>query len=119
MNDRACKAIILGLLAWVGSSISSAQTYPSKALRIVVPIAPGGSTDLVGRLVAQRFSEQMGVQAYVDNRPGAGATIGTELVAKSPPDGYTLLTIAVESPSIRACANCRTTRFATSPASGK
>jgi tripartite-type tricarboxylate transporter receptor subunit TctC len=104
MSDRAWSAVFLGLLAWTCSSVSSAQNYPSKPLRIVVPIAPGGSTDMVGRLVAQRFSEQMGVQAYVDNRPGAGATIGTELVAKSPPDGYTLLTIAVEftiNPNLR------------------
>jgi tripartite-type tricarboxylate transporter receptor subunit TctC len=81
-----------------------AQTYPAKAIRIVVPIAPGGSTDMVGRLMGQRLSEQMGVPVYVDNRPGAGATIGSELVAKAPPDGYTLLTIAVEftiNPNLR------------------
>jgi tripartite-type tricarboxylate transporter receptor subunit TctC len=81
-----------------------AQTYPSKTIRVIVPIAPGGSTDIVGRLLAQRLSEQMGVTMIVDNRPGAGAVIGTELVAKSPPDGYTLLEIAVEftiNPALR------------------
>jgi tripartite-type tricarboxylate transporter receptor subunit TctC len=88
----------------LGCSAAQAQSYPAKPIRIVVPIAPGGSTDMVGRLVGQRLSEQMGVQAYVDNRAGAGATIGTELVAKAPADGYTLLTIAVEftiNPSLR------------------
>src|SRR5687767_11784460 len=81
-----------------------AQTYPSKTIRVIVPIASGGSTDIVGRLLAQRLSEQMGVTVIVDNRPGAGAVIGTELVAKSPPDGYTLLEIAVEftiNPALR------------------
>lgn len=83
---------------------AGAQAYPNKPVRIVVPIAPGGSTDMVGRLMAQRLSEQMGVSMYVDNRPGAGAVIGTELVAKAPADGYTLLAIAVEftiNPSLR------------------
>jgi tripartite-type tricarboxylate transporter receptor subunit TctC len=73
-----------------------AQSYPSKSIRLIVPIAPGGSTDIVGRLFAQRLSEQMGQTIIVDNRAGAGSTIGTELVAKSPPDGYTLMNVAVE-----------------------
>lgn len=82
----------------------NAQTYPSKPIRVIVPIGPGGSTDIVGRILAQRLSEQMGVTMIVDNRPGAGAVIGTEFVAKSPPDGYTLLEIAVEftiNPALR------------------
>jgi tripartite-type tricarboxylate transporter receptor subunit TctC len=73
-----------------------AQSYPSKPIRLIVPIGPGGSTDIVGRLFAQRLSEQMGQTIIVDNRAGAGSTIGTELVAKSPPDGYTLMNVAVE-----------------------
>jgi tripartite-type tricarboxylate transporter receptor subunit TctC len=90
----------------LGAAIApaGAQTYPAKPIRIVVPIAPGGSTDMVGRLMGQRLSEQMGVPVYIDNRPGAGATIGSELVAKAPADGYTLLTIAVEftiNPNLR------------------
>ncbi len=92
---RHASALLAALLAWsIGTAL--AQSYPSKPIRIVVPIAPGGSTDMVGRLIGQRLSEQLGTSIYVDNRPGAGAVIGTELVAKSPPDGYTLLTIAVE-----------------------
>jgi tripartite-type tricarboxylate transporter receptor subunit TctC len=96
-------AVILGCAA----AQAQAQTYPAKPIRIVVPIAPGGSTDMVGRLMGQRLSEQMGVNVYVENRPGAGATIGTELVAKAPADGYTLLTIAVEftiNPNLRKLA---------------
>ena len=97
-------AVALGLLSAHAIVPAVAQSYPSKAIRIVVPIAPGGSTDMVGRLIGQRLSEQLGAPVYVDNRPGAGAVIGTDVVAKSAPDGYTLLTIAVEftiNPSLR------------------
>ena len=73
------------------ATTSSAQDYPSKPIRLVVPYPPGSGTDIVGRLLAQRLGENLGQQVYVDNRPGAGATIGTALVAKSAPDGYTIL----------------------------
>ena len=81
-----------------------AQSYPSKPIRLIVPIGPGGSTDIVGRLFAARLSEQMGQQIIVDNRAGAGTVIGSELVAKAPPDGYTLMNVAVEftiNPALR------------------
>jgi tripartite-type tricarboxylate transporter receptor subunit TctC len=68
-----------------------AQKYPEKTVRIVTPFAPGGGTDIFGRLLAQRLSEAQGQQFIVENRPGAGSTLGTEFVAKSAPDGYTLL----------------------------
>ena len=79
----------IALLAAAG--VASAQTYPNKAVRLVVPFLAGGSTDIVGRTVAQKLSEMWGQQAFVDNRPGGGTTIGTDMVAKSAPDGYTLL----------------------------
>jgi tripartite-type tricarboxylate transporter receptor subunit TctC len=70
---------------------ASAQSYPAKPVRLIVPIAPGGGTDIVARLIAQKASDGLGQQMVVDNRPGAGGIIGTELVAKAPADGYTVL----------------------------
>ena len=68
-----------------------AQTYPSKAVRIIVPFAAGGPADIYARYLGQRLQEPLGQSFVIDNRPGAGSIIGTELVAKSPADGYTLL----------------------------
>ena len=65
--------------------------YPAKPLRMVIPFPPGGATDIIGRVVAQKMAERLGQGVVVDNRPGAGGTIGAELVAKSTPDGYTIL----------------------------
>jgi tripartite-type tricarboxylate transporter receptor subunit TctC len=70
---------------------ASAQTWPAKPIRLVVPFTPGGSTDILGRAVGQKLTEAFGQQVLVDNRPGAGGSIGAEAVAKSAPDGYTLL----------------------------
>src|SRR5262245_39794336 len=73
---------------------TDAASYPSRPVRIVVPQSPGGSTDLTARLVAQRFAEVFKHTAVVDNRPGAGSTSGTEIVARAAPDGHTLLVVA-------------------------
>jgi len=68
-----------------------AQEYPNRAIRVVVPFSPGGAVDGPMRVVAQELGKRLGQAVTVENKPGAGATIGTEIVAKSPPDGYTLL----------------------------
>src|SRR3982074_3552787 len=70
---------------------SVADKYPDKAIRIIVPYPPGGSVDVLGRVLAQRMQENWGQTVIVENRPGAGTMIGTAAVAKADPDGYTLL----------------------------
>ncbi|HSD99687.1 MAG TPA: tripartite tricarboxylate transporter substrate binding protein [Burkholderiales bacterium] len=79
------------------------QAYPAGPMRIVVPFAPGGSTDIMARMVAQQLTERFRLQVIVDNRPGASGTIGTAFVAKSPPDGHTMLLVQssfVSNPSL-------------------
>ena len=73
------------------SRIARAETYPSRPVRIIVPFAPAGNTDLLARLIGQWLSERLGQPFIIDNRPGAGSTIGTEAAVRAPPDGYTLL----------------------------
>ena len=75
-------------------SAGSAQAYPAKPVRLIVPFAPGGGTDLIARVAAHKLTESFKQQFIVDNRPGAGGTLGAELGVKSPPDGYTLTVIA-------------------------
>ena len=91
MHTRPATVITLTLLAMSHSATAHAQAYPAKALRIIVAYAPGGSNDISARAVGQKLTELWGVPVIIDNRPGGGTVIGTELVAKSPPDGHTLL----------------------------
>lgn len=78
---------LAALPAWV----SAQSRYPARPVRLIVPLAPAGSTDIIARIVAQKYSEGLGQTFVVDNRPGAGTSLGSGIVAKSPPDGYTLL----------------------------
>ena len=71
--------------------VTCAQDYPTKPIRVIVPISAGGGTDAAARIAAQKLTDRLGQQVVVDNRPGAGGNIGTELVARATPDGYTLL----------------------------
>ncbi len=81
------------LMCAMAATAAAADKYPSKTVRLVVPFTPGGGNDIAARFVAQRLNEAFGESAVVDNRAGAGSTIGTDIVAKSAPDGYTLLVV--------------------------
>ena len=99
MKTRVLAAAILCALG----SLAHAQNYPTKTVRIIVPFAPGGGSDFIARAVAPSLSKAMGQQFVVDNRPGAGSTLGSEIALKSPADGYTLLLISgsyTTSPSL-------------------
>jgi tripartite-type tricarboxylate transporter receptor subunit TctC len=88
---RAAAVAVLGGLLGMGAA--TAQTYPVKPIRVINPFSPGGSLDLVARALARTMSTELGQPVVVENRPGAGGNIGVEAVAKSPPDGYTLLAV--------------------------
>jgi tripartite-type tricarboxylate transporter receptor subunit TctC len=77
------------------TTAAAAQQYPTKPIRLIIPFPPGGSNDVVGRLIASQLSERLGKQIIVDNRSGAGGVIGTELASQAPKDGYTLSVISI------------------------
>ncbi len=85
------RLVLLFAAAVLAAPVFAQQNYPARPLRIVIPWPPGQATDLAGRLVAQKLTELLGQQVIADNRPGAGGMIGTDVVAKATPDGYTLL----------------------------
>jgi tripartite-type tricarboxylate transporter receptor subunit TctC len=99
-------AFIAALLA---ASAAWSQSYPSRAVKVVVPWPPGQATDIAARVVAEKLSQHMGQPFVIDNRPGAGGSIGTDLVAKSAPDGYTLL--AASSGPISIMPNLQKTPY--------
>lgn len=84
------RLLLCGLLASIAADVF-AQTYPTHSIRLIVPFPAGGTTDILARAVAQRLTETLGQAVVVDNRPGAGGNIGSDIVAKSAPDGYTLV----------------------------
>jgi tripartite-type tricarboxylate transporter receptor subunit TctC len=88
---RKFSTAIFAIALGAGVSVAHAQSYPAKPVRVVVPFTPGGGVDATARVLSQRFTEMWNQQVIVDNRPGAGANIGAEIVARAAPDGYTLL----------------------------
>jgi tripartite-type tricarboxylate transporter receptor subunit TctC len=92
---NTAKACACALIALVGMSAAQAQSYPTKPVRMVIAFAPGGGTDVIGRIIGQKLSESWSVPVVIDNRPGAGSIVGTEIVAKALPDGYTIQTVSM------------------------
>lgn len=84
----------LALALAISPAAAGAQDYPSRTVRMIVPFSPGGGTDLIARMLAQKLTESLGATFIVENRPGAGGVVGTAIVAKSPPDGYTLVVVS-------------------------
>jgi len=90
--------LLWGLLFALAGATAHAQAYPAKAVRLIIPFPPGGSNDVVGRVIAAQLGERLGQSIIIDNRGGGGGTIGINAAAKSPADGYTLLLVSVGYP---------------------
>ena len=93
--QRFALALLLALAAAVPATPAAAQDYPSRPVRLIIPFPPGGSNDVVGRMIGTQLSERLGKQVVVDNRAGAGGVVGTELAASAPKDGYTILIVSM------------------------
>jgi tripartite-type tricarboxylate transporter receptor subunit TctC len=95
LRALATGGFVLALMAAAFTAPAAADDYPSRTIRLIIPFPPGGSNDVVGRIVANQLGQKLGQQVFVDNRAGAGGVVGTDVAAKSTPDGYTLLVISV------------------------
>lgn len=109
MSFGRCVGMMLLVFAAAIPGVNG-QTYPTKPVRLILPFPPGGPSDILGRALSQKLSEQLGQQVIADNRPGAGGNLGLELTAKAPPDGYTLVLsspLVALSPSLYSKLNYR------------
>lgn len=94
LRYRVGSLLLFAVIPALGAANAQAQAYPARPVRMIVPFVPGGNTDIIARVYAQKMGEFLGQQVIIDNRGGAGGTIGTELASKAPPDGYTILMVS-------------------------
>lgn len=94
---RVLRNLAIGVVLAAAAASGLAQQYPNRPLRLIVPLAPGGTTDIMARIMSQQLAATLGQPLVAENRSGAGGTVGTDIVAKSPPDGYTLLIISTDT----------------------
>ncbi len=94
---RVLRNLAIGVVLAAAAASGFAQQYPNRPLRLIVPLAPGGTTDIMARIMSQQLAATLGQPLVAENRSGAGGTVGTDIVAKSPPDGYTLLIISTDT----------------------
>ena len=95
MRLRATLFGLLALVAFAAPAVAADDDYPSRTIRLIIPFPPGGSNDVVGRIIANQLGEKLGKTVFVDNRNGAGGVVGSDLAAKATPDGYTLLVVSI------------------------
>src|SRR6266702_3152551 len=93
-HPKTTRSVMLALLLALFTAVAAAQSYPTKPVRLIIPFPPGGSNDVVGRMIAFQLAERLGRQVVADNQGGAGGIIGTDTAAKSSPDVHTLLLIS-------------------------
>src|SRR5262252_7503643 len=96
------RIVLAGVLLALLPGLADAQSYPAKPIRMMVPWAPGGSTDVLARLISTKMAENWGQPVVVENKPGASGNIGSDVVAKAAPDGYTLLLGSVSTHAMNA-----------------
>jgi tripartite-type tricarboxylate transporter receptor subunit TctC len=98
MQKSWARGLVAALCAGIAMSAGAAETvYPQRAIRLIIPQAPGGGSDTIGRYMAQKLGDSLGQQIVVDNRPGAAGMLGAELVKQATPDGYTMLLCAIDT----------------------
>jgi len=97
ISNAVLRTVTICVLLAIAGSVAAQQAYPNKAIRVIVPFPPGGSNDIVGRIVGQKLGERLGVQTLIENRGGGNGVIGTEALLKSAPDGYTIMVISIST----------------------
>ena len=99
--------ILVAALTFLMATTAGAQTYPSKPIRWIVPSTPGDGSDITGRLIAEKISQELGQPVVIDNKPGAGGVLGSEAAARAPGDGYTMIVGNAGSHGINAAIYTR------------